>query len=1016
MRGKERIETVFSDVYNICGYDINLSEDKRAPREPGLYRYTGTLSDVGGGCDGDGGGGRSDIWVKIPEPSIASVTGEFKPQSKDKYPVSYKDGVYYIPYSRHDNFIFHTSVNSHSEDYHQLDHCDFKCDDGSQCKGKIADINKLIDGPVDGNKSGSFTLHPQYIKPGQTIKIQSRCYLKSNTGYSGLREAQNSPVIFSLHRNEANLGAPYFTLQPTPIKNTTSPGHDRATDQHVNWEDNINYAIGVAQEKNALISPETCTINSNKYNYKEGELLTVKSHLIKSEHADKGDRDYEHYGETVKYSGSCEVGQSEQSPYHAYPVTVDTIKNAFSITRKSPRITKKGDFKGSQFGNFSPDGDKTKLRPGEKVTIDATAQLTGDFPHAVVQIVPKDSNLTNETCPNGWTKKDLQCVINVSDGTGQTKPWILQANNDLMERTTGAVTMTGSNYELDINSEIHSLDTKKVTITPVMTLEGKLEAAKDTLKNKVFHYGRQFTLAADYTLTGYTPDPRPNTAYKGKLTTLNVTPEAKMLAAGKASQPTLIVAGQTVAVNRQWNGRATLNLMGVANVALDHDQKVEFQVPLTVTRSTYDPKLTPVKVQAWGAYAPTNVDLKEGSKLMPSDLAIMLGPDLYPARNVYHMDVNPDQPLHVVSGSKQTLSLRVNFDSRLKKEQLVTPEGVRDTAMTITLPDGLKRDTDQSMSLYCGSVDCSSKLKNDWDGKKHLNILAPHFLLEPNVEYTLSVPLVASREKFPDQPNVAVTMWQAQTVDQDTKERIVIWDGADSATTVNKPIEIKQRGDIAVNPLNYKDQSIDNDNVNVAVDIKNAQPTDQVTLTGGGISYPMKAKNPRAAGPDSIVRFEATIPMPAKPDYTLKVDVTPAAPAKPVSQTLVDPKLGDPRLLACEIQSGTTLACNLNWGETALMPLPFLVSDALLSYDALKKGKNTLQMDDGAEAALLDNLMFLNGDGSWRDTLLFNKSDGKTPQALPDFSPPDDKKKSFVVPGSSTDKALPARGHIRFGS
>ncbi|WP_118987515.1 hypothetical protein [Photorhabdus sp. CRCIA-P01] len=953
-----------------------------------------------------------DYYFEIKPRSVSKLSFNAIDTTSDRPVSRTNDNTYYPLYTTKSLRITPAILNETAQ-FNQVKNCEYYLD-GNERDIKAVDQSIVYDSKqkkfkVQTDNNHNAILNTLLLRPEIELNLTATCALTSKTNQKYTHLIQEK---LKIHRNKAQPGVPRFTL-------STSSSTDHSTtaaDQYADWGRNTRYYIGVTTDHFDTLMPfDTCDINGRTYTYSKynnslSQSIQLDSSDLHSSHADSKDGNYQRYGDSRDYKGTCNIGSNPDSDYHYYPVKDIPIQHGFTITRYGPRIAKRSDFSG-QFGEISLDDKKDdKLRPGKTFTLTTSARLigrpatgNGDFPDALAQTTT-DSNLQSNQCLSGWKSNGSDgCRADLST-IDQQGNWRLQANSNLMETTTAMVHMTGSNRE-GIFSSNYTLADKQITITPLLSLEGKFSPEEGSLTDKVYHHGSRFTVPASYTLQGRT-NGKLNNRYKGKLTALTVTLDNN-LDADKAGTGTLEVAGQPDTKNKDWDGHTNKAFMtSGSSAALEHDQSSTLKIPLTVTRSSHDPARTFATIEALGSFAGDNVDVVKEPALQPGKFTIELGPDLYPAKEAYHMEINNSEPLAFSPGQKEPLTLKVNFNSRLTADKLATKEGIQATAMNITLPPGLQRAAKYPIQLFCNDGKaCNSEVNNSWDGKQHSDILQDHFLLKPDGSYSLSVPVMVDHDISASPSPVTLTMSQNdKIIGQDTRARIV---SKNSTTTENKRVEKIARGDIAILPLDAKDQTIiDGNKMNITVAVKNGQQSDSVTLQTGSSTIPLRFKDKQG----DIARFtsEQPLPMPAEANYSLKAQLSTH------NVLLAGPALGDPRQLSCTLENDTNLNCTFRWKA----PLPYVSGAALLSYNALnntdkqltgnKKGGIMAMEPEEARQKLQESLQDLESNGTWTDIQSFsNKS------TLPRFTRPHGNKpeeQSLFEAG----KALPAKGTFEF--
>ncbi|WP_144240655.1 hypothetical protein [Serratia sp. FS14] len=870
------------------------------------------------------------------------------------------------------------------------------------------------------NKIGSRTeaeLNSLLLKPTSTIQLIAECTLGADA-YPDYTTPVSATI--NIQRNQAQPGVPFFTL-----------GNTTASNQYADWAAGQDYNIGVTTENHTTLQPfDSCIINGKTYVYHNGLPFHVNSNDLRGS-CNNGN--YTSCGGTRDYSGSCQIGIGGDSisPYHYYPVKDIAITHPFSITVYPPRITQGSDFEGKfteVLVNNKAVGETNKVRPGETVTVKSRVELKnktahGDFPNVAVDTATTDSHLTGVVCKPDWESRrgDGGCHLNALEySRPKSGEWLLQVDANLMAETQATIKMVGSNYEGKIYSRSYNLAEETITIRPLVKLDAQLLPKQEALKDKVYHYGRQFTVPADYSLKGRNePDilNKPNESYSGQLTALQVSLD-KDLSGGDLAKATLKVNNQSVTPNPQWNGHEQDQFMAAGRGAtLAHGELSKLDIPLNVTRSSdkTDPFFTTVRIG--GRYTGNNVDI--AAPTLPEQAFILeLGPDLYPADQAFQMAVNKGMALRFSPGQTDSVMLVVDFNSRLGAEKLATPEGIHDTAMQITLPKGLQRSTQGGekgkMMLICPErPDCNSELKGDWDGKTQRNILQPKFLLKPTGGYSLRIPLVLENKDVPSSP-VELTLSQAESIDQDIRARIVAWQ---STVTEHKPVEQIARQKLSIFPLEYKEQTITLDNkMNITVQVKNAQPQDTVTLHAGNTAIAMQYQGNQG----DVARFTSKTPqpMPTTAEYRLQAQVNNSS-----DMPLVGPQLGDPRQLNCTWEDGSPVHCDFRWHAS----LPFVSGSTLLSYQTLDEtdkqltasGKGgIMMMDKETREKLHKRLEYMQPDGDWGSVKVFHFADSK-PQDKTSLPQPVAELQTEHIETQSlfeTGKALPAEGviHLQF--
>lgn len=949
-----------------------------------------------------------DYYFEIKPRSVSKLAFNAIDTTSDRPVSKTNDNTYYPPYTTKSLKITPTILNEAAQ-FNQVKNCEYYLD------GNERDI-KAIDQPivykskqkkfkVQTDNNHNAILNTLLLRPEIELNLTAICALTSKTNQKYTHFIQEK---LKIHRNKAQPGVPRFTL-------STSSSTDHSTtaaDQYADWGRNTRYYIGVTTDHFDTLMPfDTCDINGRTYTYSKfnnslSQSIQLDSSDLHSSHADSNDGNYQRYGDSRDYKGTCNIGSNPDSDYHYYPVKDIPIQHGFTITRYGPRIAKRNDFAG-QFGEISlDDKNDDKLRPGKTFTLTTSARLigspstgNGDFPDALAQTTT-DGNLQSNQCLSGWKSNGSDgCRADLST-IDQQGNWRLQANSNLMETTTAMVHMTGSNRE-GIFSSNYTLAHKQITITPLLSLEGKFSPEEGSLTDKVYHHGSRFTVPASYTLQGRT-NGKLNNRYKGKLTALNVTLDNN-LGADKAGTATLEVAGQPVTKNKDWDGHTKTDFMASGDASLAHDQSSNLLIPLTVTRSSHDPARVFATIEALGNFVGDNVDVVKESALQPGQFTIELGPDLYPAKEAYHMEVNNGEPLTFSVGQKEPLTLKVNFNSRLTADKLATKEGIQATAMNIILPPGLQRAAEYPIQLFCNDGKaCNSEVNNSWDGKQHTDILQDHFLLKPDGSYSLSIPVMVNHDISAAPSPVTLTMSQnVNIIGQDTRARIV---SKDSTTTESKRVEKIARGEISIWALNA--HIVDGNKMNITVAVKNGQQNDPITLQTGSSTIPLRFKDKQG----DIARFTSEHPlsMPTEATYSLKAQLNTN------TFLLAGPTLGDPRQLSCTLVNDTSLGCTFRWKA----PLPYVSGKALLSYNALNNADKQLKENqkggimamepEDARQKLQDRLQDLESNGTWTHIKSFGNQ-----STFPRFTPPQGNKPEEQSLFEA-DKALPAEGTFEF--
>lgn len=948
---------------------------------------------------------KHDYYFEIIPSSASNLSFKANDTTNGRPVSKANNNTYYLPYTTKSLKITPAILNETAQ-FNQVKNCDYYLD-GNERNIKVVDKSIVYDSKkkqfkIKTDNSHNAILNTLLLRPGIDFNLTATCALTSKTNQQYTHLIQEK---LKIHRNQAQPGVPHFTLSSRSKDDHSTT----ATSQFADWSSNTRYYIGVATDHSDTLLPfDDCEINEERHPY-NSLSIQVNPSDIQSDNAVRNDKKYKYYGGTRDYKGTCSIGTSDSSPYSHYPVQKITIQNGFAITRYGPRIAQRNDFSG-QFGEILlDDKNDEKVRPGKTFTLAINAQLAGhpvtgkgDFPYAIAQTTA-DSPLSSNQCLPSWKSNGSDgCRADLTT-TVQQGTWRLQANPDLMETTTASVHMMGSNHE-GIFSSSYPLVDKPITITPLLSLEGTFSPKPGSLTDKVYHHGSQFIVPASYILKGHT-NGKLNDRYRGKLTALNVTLDNN-LGADKAGTATLEVAGQPVTKNKDWDGHTKTDFMANGNALLAHDQSSNLLIPLTVTRSSHDPARVFATIKALGNFVGDNVDVVKKTALQPVQFTIELGPDLYPAKEAYHMEVNNGEPLTFSAGQKEPLTLKVNFNSLLAADKLATKEGIQATSMKITLPAGLQRAAEYPVQLFCNDGKaCNSELNNRWDGKQHTDILQEHFLLKPDGRYSLIIPVMVNHDISAEPSPVTLTMSQnADIIGQDTRERII---SKDSTTTESKPVEKIARGEITIFPLNAQDQTIvDGNKMNITVAVKNGQQNDPITLQTGSSTIPLHFKDKQ----NDIARFtsEHPLPMPTEATYSLKAQLNTN------TVLLAGPTLGDPRQLSCTLVNDTNLGCTFRWKA----PLPYVSGKALLSYNALNnadkqlkennKGGVMVMEPEEARQKLHDSLQDLDSNGTWTDRQSFGNQD-KPPR----FTRPRDNKPEEQSLFEA-DKALPAQGTFEF--
>lgn len=934
------------------------------------------------------------------------------PDNKTNPQVGLEGGIYHPSYTVK-KLIITPEVTNKNAAINNVQSCNYKipADNQSEVAGDYKSLNIK-------NKTGSRTeaeLNTLLLKPTSTLSLIVECTL----GADAYPDYTTSvPETINIQRNQAQPGVPFFTLGNTTAKN-----------QYADWAPGETYNIGVTTENYNTLQPfDSCIINGTTYSYHNGLSFTVNSNALQGNCSNDN---YTSCRVTRDYSGSCQIGGDTNSPYHYYPVKDIAIAHPFSITVYPPRITQASDFEGKfteVLVNNKAVGETNKVRPGETVTVKSRVELKnktahGDFPNVVVDTATADSHLTGVECKPDWEshRGNSGCHLNgLEYSRSKSGEWLLQADANLMAETQATIKMIGSNYEGKIYSGSYNLAEETITIRPLVKLDAQLLPKLEALKDKVYHYGRQFTVSADYSLKGRNePDilNKLNESYRGQLTTLQVSLD-KDLSGGDQAKATLKVNNQSVTSNPQWNGHEQAQFMAAGRgAALAHGELSKLDIPLNVTRRSDKTEPFFTKVRVGGRYEGNNVDIAD--PILPEQaFTLELGPDLYPADQAFQMTVNKGIALRLSPGQTDSVMLVVDFNSRLGAEKLATPEGIQDTAMQITLPKGLQRSTQGGekgkMTFICPDrPDCNSELKGDWDGKTQRNILQPKFLLKPTGHYSLRIPLVLENKDVPSSP-VELTLSQAESIDQDTRARIVAWQ---STVTELKPVEQIAHQELSIFPLEYKEQTIEPDNkMNITVQVKNAQPQDTVTLQAGSTAIAMQYQYNQ--GDVALFTSKTPQPMPTTAEYRLLAQVNDSS-----DMPLVVPQLGDPRQLNCTWEDGSPVHCDFRWHAS----LPFVSGSMLLSYQTLDEtdkqltasGKGgIMMMDKETREKLHERLEYMQPDGDWGSVKVFHFADSK-PQDRTSLPQPVAELQTEHIEQQSlfeTGKVLPAEGviHLQF--
>ncbi|PQQ22896.1 hypothetical protein C6H66_21600 [Photorhabdus hindustanensis] len=978
---------------------------------PGKYSLEfyveGESYDIGGIHLGSCASSRKQYYWTIDEPSYSGVTFTVKDQASGREGIiSKSNSIYDVPYAQK-KLVLQPNPSERNKEINKIASCTYAL--GPTKTGEIADKTKVL---IDG-AHGSGVIDPLLIKPGITLTVSAFCKLKGKgDAYPGYEKEVTQTIKF--HRNQARFGNPHYTLSVAKDGKTTQPPTpDKVTP--IDWQSNVKYTIGVGFDQTQLVKPETCDYDNTHIDARENMLTRDAKDKTKN---------YSSYKFSQYYHGSCYIGgrddkkDKNDSPYKYFPHQ-EVINNSFTLIRNAPRIVTENSFKGSGFGTATPDGETTKLRPGDKVNVKVTAHLQGDYPNVKVSLINADSNLSSQSCHDDSDHSSSpDCQLSIEPDSSKSIEWVLTADKTLMGSTTASLSMSGSNHELEAESgQLKDFDfvSKKITITPVITLAGQLNALDEAaLAKKVYHYGREFSVAMEYRLLGKTPQGTPNTAYKGNLVGLKVQPNNGLVA--DAASSARITVGETPAtVNPGWKGDSSQQLIS-GQTALEHDQVIHLQVPVKVASKTRGT----ANIEVLGGFIPTNVDIAPGSTLQSQSLLITLGDELLPAENVYYATVNGDKPL-VVSKDTRNQVLTVKFGSKLKADKLMTP-AISGTEMTVTLPKELSRsrDGDQQLVLLCDGEGCSQEyLDNGWDGERTTTVLKS-FMLNPKVEYLLRIP-VTLKENIVSVANsqVRVSLTQSQTqIGQDTAERVVTWvdNGTPSTLVVNKALKLETQGPVSILPLDVGDEQKagsailhDEHSFSLSVKIVNAADKDKVTLMVG--NKPVDMHRSGLVNKDGAVYVAENLPIPNKPDYPLSIQYQSATGAV-LTKWLTGSEsryAEDPRNLTCKKQNNIMM-CTLYWGGNLGVPVPYTAGDAVLSIEAL----NSKGLLHGITLVdLMDGLSDMNARiKNWNGAVLFKTQGGQSAVAPPNFRPTDNKESSIMETGKGP---LPIKGQYQFG-